>query len=125
VFKFFENLVNPYGPYEERDKPPTRLGPFMMEYARPFRRVFMITAAMSVVVAAIEVWLIYYMGRVVDLLGQGPAGFLENHGLELVAVGVFILVLRPLLQGLDVLLLNKAVYPKFCTLIRGRAHKQV
>jgi ATP-binding cassette subfamily B multidrug efflux pump len=125
VFKFFENLVNPYGPYEERDKPPTRLGPFMMEYARPFRRVFMITAAMSVVVAAIEVWLIYYMGRVVDLLGQGPAGFLENHGLELVAVGVFILVLRPLLQGLDVLLLNNAVLPNFGTLIRWRAHKHV
>ena len=97
----------------------------MMEYARPFRRGFMITAAMSVVVAAIEVWLIYYMGRVVDLLGQGPAGFLENHGMELVAVGVFILVLRPLLQGLDVLLLNNAVLPNFGTLIRWRAHKHV
>ncbi len=125
LFKFFENLVDPYVPYEERDKPSTRLGPFMMEYARPFRRVFFITGLMSIVVAAIEVWLIFYMGRIVDLLAVGPVGFMENHGFELMAVAAFILVLRPLLQAVDVALLNNAVLPNFGTLIRWRAHKHV
>jgi ATP-binding cassette subfamily B multidrug efflux pump len=125
MFKFFENLVDPYGPYEETDTPPTRLWPFLKAYAQPFRKVFAYTGAMSVLVAGIEIWLIYYMGRIVDLLGSDPEVFWRDHGIELIAVAVFILILRPLIQALDVLLLNNAILPNFGTLIRWRAHKHV
>jgi ATP-binding cassette subfamily B multidrug efflux pump len=125
MFRFFENLVDPYCDYPERDRPPTRLWPFMKLYAEPFRRVFFWTAVLSVVVAAIEIGLIYYMGRVVDLLGGDPAEVLAAHGVELIAVGLFIVFLRPLLHMLDVALLNNAILPNFGTLIRWRAHKHV
>ncbi|MEO0937469.1 MAG: ABC transporter ATP-binding protein [Pseudomonadota bacterium] len=125
MFRFFENLVDPYGPYAETDTPPTRLWPFLKEYSRPFTRVFAITAFMSVVVAAIEVGLIYYMGRVVDLLDEGPQVVWETYGLELILVAAFILVVRPALQALDVALLNNTILPNFGTLIRWRAHKHV
>jgi ATP-binding cassette subfamily B multidrug efflux pump len=38
---------------------------------------------------------------------------------------VFVLTIRPIVQGLDVALLNNAILPQFGTLIRWRAHRQV
>ncbi|MEL7089931.1 MAG: ABC transporter transmembrane domain-containing protein, partial [Planctomycetota bacterium] len=125
MFKLFESLVDPYTPYREADVPPTKLWPFLREYARPFTRVFVYAAIMSIIVAAIEVGLIYYMGRIVDLLGSDPAVFWETYGLEVTLVAVFILLIRPALQMIDVLLLNQTILPNFGTLIRWRSHKHV
>ncbi|MGR3758126.1 MAG: ABC transporter ATP-binding protein, partial [Tranquillimonas sp.] len=126
MFRFFENLVDPYTPYEETDAPPTRLWPFMRAYSQPFRRVFVATAVMSVLVAAVEIWLIYYMGRVVDMLSSGPpAEVWAARKWELLAVAAFILTVRPVLQAVDVLLLNNGVMPNYGTLYRWRAHKHV
>ncbi|WP_109465447.1 ABC transporter ATP-binding protein [Albibacillus kandeliae] len=125
MFRFFENLVDPYVSYEEKDVPPNRLWPFLRDYCGPFWRVFFWTGLLSIVVAAIEIWLIYYMGRLVDIMGGDPQVVWQRYGLELILVGLFILILRPLLHGLDVLLLNNAIMPNFGTLIRWRSHKHV
>ena len=82
MFKFFETLVDPYTIYPETDEPPTKLWPFLREYSQPFMIVFVMAAIMSVVVAAIEVGLIYYMGRIVDLMGESPAAFWDSHRSE-------------------------------------------
>ena len=125
MFRFFENLVDPYVDYPEQDTPPTRLWPFFRAYSVPFKKVFVITGVMSVVVAAIEIGLIYYMGRLVDLLNGSPAEVWNTYGTEFILVALFILILRPLLQALDVLLLNNAIMPNYGTLFRWRAHRQV
>ena len=126
MFRFFENLVDPYIAYEETDRPPTRLWPFMRDYARPFHRVFALTGVMSVVVAAVEIWLIGYLGRLVDTLSRTEPGEVwQIHGMELLLVALLIVFVRPLLQALDVLLLNNAIMPNFGTLIRWRAHRHV
>ncbi len=126
MFRFFENLVDPYTPYAETDAPPRRLWAFLWDYGQPFKRVFAITAIMSVAVAIVELGLIWYMGRVVDLMSNGdPATVLATHGWELIAAAIFILTLRPLIQGLDVALLNNSILPQFGALIRWRAHRQV
>ncbi|KMK65435.1 ABC transporter ATP-binding protein [Puniceibacterium sp. IMCC21224] len=125
MFRFFENLVDPYTPYSETDTPPTRLLPFLMEYARPFHRIFFWTGVMSVVVAMVEIGLIWVMGWVVDILSGDPAQVWADHGGVLLALAVFILLVRPVLQALDVLLLNNAIMPNFGTLVRWRAHRQV
>ncbi|QUJ76205.1 ABC transporter ATP-binding protein [Sulfitobacter albidus] len=125
MLRFFENLIDPYCDYPAEDRPPQRLFPFFMGYSKPFRGVFIATGVMSIIVAAIEVGLIYYMGRVVDLLEQGPQVVWDTYGAELIAVAVFIVFLRPILQGLDVALINNAIMPNFGTLIRWRAHRQV
>ena len=62
MFRFFENLVNPYCDYPETDTPPTKLWPFMRDYAQPFKSVFCAAGVMSIIVAAIEIGLISYMG---------------------------------------------------------------
>jgi len=126
MFRFFESLVDPYVDYPETDAPPRRLWPFMREWSRPFHRVFAVTAVLSVVVAAVEIGLIWYMGRVVDILSNAtPAQVWDDHGAELIGAAAFILLLRPLAQAADVLLLNNAIMPNYGTLYRYRSHRQV
>ena len=127
MFRFFENLVDPFVPYRAKDAPPDKLLPFIVDYAQPFRRVLVAAGLTSVAVAAIEIALIGYMGRIVDLLGSdgGPAQVWERHGTELMLAAAFILLIRPAVQLLDVALLNNALMPNFGTLIRWRAHGHV
>ena len=126
MFRFFENLVDPYADYPQDDTPPTRLWPFLMTYVRPFKRVFWAAGLMSVVVAAVEIWLIAYMGRLVDLIAPGTEQTVwADFGWEFIAVGVFLLTLRPVLQAVDVALLNQSIIPNFGTIVRWRAHRHV
>ncbi|MEP5762470.1 MAG: ABC transporter ATP-binding protein [Litoreibacter sp.] len=126
MFRFFETLIDPYAPYEEVDAPPRQLWAFMRAYSRPFKAVFWVAGILSVCVAAMEVGLIYYMGRIVDLLTLGePSQVIEMHGAEFIAVAVFILIVRPIIQGFDVAILNNAILPNYGTLFRWRAHKHV
>ncbi|SNR36745.1 ABC transporter ATP-binding protein [Puniceibacterium sediminis] len=125
MFRFFENLVDPYTAYPETNVPPTRLWPFMLDYVRPFRRVFIFAAVMSVVVALVELWLIWAMGWVVDILSGDPAQFWDSHGTALILLALFILLIRPALQALDVLILNNTIMPNIGTLFRWRSHRHV
>ncbi|MCP3972518.1 MAG: ABC transporter ATP-binding protein [Rhodobacteraceae bacterium] len=126
MFRFFENLVDPFAPYTQTDNPPQTLPAFLWDYAQPFKRLFVLTALMSVFVAAVEIGLIFYLGRVVDVLNGGdPAEVWAVYGMELILAALFVLILRPLIQVLDVALLNNAIMPNFGTLFRWRAHGQV
>ena len=127
MFRYFENLVDPYIAYKETDAPPRRLFAFLWDYSQPFKKLFALATLLSIMVAAIEVGLIWYMGRMVDML-SGPGTTAEiwaAHGWELIAMAVFVLFLRPVLQGLDVLILNNALLPNYGTLFRWRSHRQV
>ena len=126
MFRFFEGLVDPYTPYEETDHPPQRLIPFLRDYARPFHKVFAWAALTSVTIAGIEIWLLFYLGQIVDTLNTAnPTTFWSDYGLQLILVAVFILTLRPAVQAVQVGLLNNAILPNFGTLVRWRAHRQV
>ncbi len=126
MFRFFETLVDPYQPYARTDTPPRRLWPFLREYIRPFRKVFAVTAISSVIVGSFDVALIWYVGRMVDLLATGgPVETWAAHGTEIIAVALVILLLRPVLSGLHVALLHNTILPNFGTMIRYRAHAHV
>jgi ATP-binding cassette, subfamily B, multidrug efflux pump len=126
MFRFFENLVDPYGPYEQSDTPPRRLWPFLLQFIRPFRGVFAITAALSVIAAFSDVALIWYVGRLVDLLStSGPAEAWASHGSEMIGVALAVLILRPLLLVGNVALLHNTILPNFGTMIRWRSHAHV
>lgn len=126
MFGFFENLVDPYRPYTEVDAPPRKLWPFLKDYIRPFRGVFAVTGLFSVASALCEVALIWYLGRLVDLMmTSGPKAFLAAHGMEVALVALAILFLRPLIQVTNVALLHNTILPNFGTMIRWRAHRHV
>ncbi|MGZ9809280.1 ABC transporter ATP-binding protein [Pseudoroseicyclus sp. H15] len=124
-FRFFENLVDPYTPYEETDHPPKKLWPFLNQYARPFRKVFAATVVFSVTAAIIELWLIGYMGRLVNFLDAGVSGFWQAYGWELIFVAIFLLTIRPAVQIVGMALLHNTIMVNFGTLIRWRSHRHV
>ena len=126
MFGFFENLVDPYAAYAQSDAPPRRLWPFLKDYIRPFRGVFVVTALFSVGNAVLDVGLIWYLGRLVDLMsGQTPQDFLANHWVEIVVAALVILVVRPVVAGGSVGLLHNTILTNFGTMMRWRAHRHV
>jgi ATP-binding cassette subfamily B multidrug efflux pump len=126
VFRFFESLVDPYGPYEQSDTPPRRLWPFLAGYIRPFRKVFAVTTLTALLVASFDVSLIWYVGRMVDLLASAPPQtLLATYGWEFAIVALIILFLRPVISGVHVALLHNTILPNFGTMIRYRAHRHV
>ncbi|MGB5868814.1 MAG: ABC transporter ATP-binding protein [Albidovulum sp.] len=126
MFRFFENLVDPYCAYKETDAPPQRLLAFLGDYTRPFRLIFVVTVLIKIVVALFEVGLIWYVGRLVDLLGSGaPKSVLASHMGEFALAAFAVLVLRTLLTAIDVALLHNTILPNLGTLIRWRSHRHV
>jgi ATP-binding cassette subfamily B multidrug efflux pump len=126
MFRFFETLIDPYQPYPPQDAPPRRLWPFLAQYVRPFRKIFAVTASLSVVAAFVDVALIWYVGRLVDVLAEnGPVEAWAQYGAEMVLVALAILVLRPLILAANVALLHNTILPNFGTMIRWRAHSHV
>jgi ATP-binding cassette subfamily B multidrug efflux pump len=126
MFGFFENLVDPYAPYVQTDAPPRRLWPFLKDYIRPFRAVFIVTALFSVGNAVLDVGLIWYLGRLVDLMtGQTPQAFLAAHWVEILVAAFVILFVRPLVAGGSVGLLHNTILTNFGTMMRWRAHRHV
>ncbi len=126
MFKFFEGLVDPYAPYPQTDTPPRQMWPFLRDYIRPFKGVFAVTALVATANSAFDVGLIWYLGRMVDLLAMGePAQIWASHGTEIILVALAILVLRPLIGGTGVALLHNTILPNFGTMMRWRAHRHV
>ena len=126
MFRFFETLVDPFADHPVTDAPPSRLWPFLLSFVRPFRGVIIVTAALKCAVAAFELVLIWYMGRLVDLLAHADrATLLANHGTEFLLAAIAVLVVRTLVSGIDMALLHNTMLPNFGTMIRWRAHKHV
>ena len=126
MLRFFERLVDPYQDYDADAPPPRRLWPFLAVYLRPFRGVAALIVLFTAMVAAMEIGLIWYGGRIVDLLAEaGPAAVFERHGLELALVAVFIVAIRPVIGLIDVAFINQTLMPNIGTLVRWRAHRRV
>jgi ATP-binding cassette, subfamily B, multidrug efflux pump len=126
MFRFFENLVDPYQPYAETDTPPTRLWPFLKDYVLAFRKVFAWATLFSVGNAVLDVGMIWYLGRLVDQMSnQAPAEFLAAHWAELTVVALVVLFVRPLVAGGSVGLLHNTIMTNFGTMMRWRAHRHV
>ena len=126
MFRFFENLVDPYKPYVLNDTPPKGLWPFLRDYVREFRGVFTVTALFSVGNGVLDVGMLWYLGKLVDMMTQtSPGDFLAAHWFDLVMVAVVILFVRPVVAAGSVALLHNTILTNFGTMIRWRAHGHV
>jgi ATP-binding cassette subfamily B multidrug efflux pump len=126
MLRFFESLVDPYAAYDETAAPPDRLWPFLVDYLRPARLAMFWAGLFGVAVAVVEVWLIWYAGRIVDVIADTPRGEVwARHGIELAAVAAFVLVLRPLIQVASAAFLNQSLMPNVGAIVRWRAHRHV
>ncbi|MCX7301743.1 MAG: ABC transporter ATP-binding protein [Rhodobacterales bacterium] len=126
MFRFFENLVDPYLSYEQKDAPPTGLWPFMRQFLVPFRGVLVASVIFKALIAFGDVAIVWYVGKLIDhLSGTTPELFWAAHGAEILIVAALIIFIRPLVAAVDVALLHNTITPNFGTLIRWRAHRHV
>lgn len=126
MFRQFEKMVDPFAAYSDTDTPPDRLWPFMFAHLKPFRNVLFWATMFTLGVALVEIGLIHYAGRVIDLLeGSTPTVFFADHGTELLLITLFVLLIRPVVQIISAMFLNQALMPNIGTLVRWRAHRHV
>ena len=125
MFRFFENLVDPFSKYKELYNPPNTIRSFLMDYTKPFVGVFAITGVVATLAAASEIYLIYLLGWIIDIVSGDPSDVFKNHSNFFIWAIVFVLIVRPLIFALDVLLINNTLMVNVATLFRWRAHKHV
>jgi len=125
MFRYFENLIDPYADYEART-PPKALWPYFKMHLEPYRRLLPWMIGVGLIVALMESGLIFYSGRVIDLMEtSGKAAVWANHGLELLLAALFVLFARPVLIGLNHLLLEQSLVGNMQEQARWRAHKHM
>ncbi len=125
MFRRFRDLIDPFSPYRP-GTPPSSVRVFVLTHVRPLRPVIVLSLAAAALSAALEVWLIFYAGQLVDTLATTPPHTLwPELGIELLAVAALVLLVRPLVwlgrESLD----DIALRPAAATLIRWRAHRHV
>jgi ATP-binding cassette subfamily B multidrug efflux pump len=124
MFRFLEKLVDPFATNGDA-MPAQSAWLFLLNSLKPFRVVAAVSLTLTVVCAAMEVWLIFFAGRLVDALAATPRSELwAHHGNEFL-VALVVLILRPVLGTLQEGLDDVAFKPNAEALIRWRAHMHV
>ena len=124
VFERIEGMVDPFADYPmvTPDKRPTR---FVLSHLRPFRRVMIWAGVMGSLVAVLELGLIWYAGRMVDLMTAGPATFWAQNGAEVALAAIILLLLRPVTLAINAALLFAGISTNMLVQVRWRAHRHL
>lgn len=123
MFRFFENLLPPFPP-EEPTEPPRTLVGFCLHYTRGAWPYIIVSAVLTAIIGAIEVWLFGVMGQVVDWLSQtNRETFLQTEGWKLAAIAFLILVIMPLIDWSRLLLNQQTLMGNYPMRIRWQVHR--
>lgn len=125
MFRFFENLIDPFQKFHE-ETPPAKLWPYVKSHYGPYYKWMVWMALIGATVAFIETGLIFYTGRVIDLMEiTGPESFWSKNGLELLIATLFVLLLRPTIIGISHLFMEQTLVSNLHDQVRYRAHKHM
>jgi ATP-binding cassette subfamily B multidrug efflux pump len=126
VFQWFETRIDPYAPAAIVE-PPNRLAAFFWHYLKPVWWAFGALTVLTLVAAAIEVAIVAFIGRIIDLMKDtsSPAAFFAEHGTELAFMAFVALVARPVLSALADLSKQQMILGPVSVLVRWRAHSYV
>ncbi len=125
MYKLFENLVDPFQEYET-GTPPAGLWDYYKEQLRPFRRWLPVMLLTGMMVAMFEAWMIYYAGRLIDIMTTtGAANFWQTHQREIIMVALLVMFLRPFLIVLNHLFLEQTLAGNMQERVRWRAHRHM
>ena len=126
MFRFFENLVDPFQPYQDFETRPKTLPAFLHQYLKPFYGVFVWAGLFSIIAALVELVLIWAMGWIVDIMQDAsPDQMFAEYGYVFIGLFIFIMFIRPIFFSVNVLFLMNTFIPNIATLVRWRAHRYV
>ena len=114
-------LVQPYSSTDEA--PFADVWRFLKSHLPPIKKALILSLVVTILAAAIEVWLISYAGTLIDTLAVTPReNIMQSHGFELLMAAVILLLFRPLSQMLRQALNDIGLNCNVATLVRWRAH---
>ena len=126
MFRFFENLIDPYQSYDEEAEFPDRLIPFYLRFLWPARWVIAASLLLSLIFALTEAALARFAGQIVDLLTVAePATIWADHGSAFLAMAAVVFLLRPAVRVLEALVSDQGFYAQMGALIRWRTHRKM
>ena len=123
MFKFFENLLEPF-PEEIPQQAPDTLWAFCRHYSKGAEKFIVIMAISSGLIAIFEAALFGFLGRLVDWLStQSRETFLADEGKTLLLYGFFILVLMPIVVSLHAMITHQTLLGNYPMVIRWQSHR--
>ena len=130
LYRRFENWVSPFREPANL-RPPSSVAGFIWHYVGQARLAFFAMLVIGGIAPLVEAGLFYFVGRLVDILDQLPAGernwaaLWDVAGRELVFMGAVVLVIRTAIVGLSALVDEQTIVPGFFNLVRWQAHRHV
>ncbi|MCE8021566.1 ABC transporter ATP-binding protein [Halomonas sp. MCCC 1A11036] len=125
MFRYFENLVNPYPPGVP-ETPPRGLGAFILHFSRPVLPLLIVMSLLTALVSATEVLFFSYMGELVDwLAGAERDGFFAEYGWRLAGMAALVVIGLPLLTLLQSLITHQSIFGNYPMIGRWLAHRHM
>lgn len=122
LFEWAEGRVDPFAPYAETQPDPRPLW-FFVGHMRSFGPIIWPALISGFAMAALELGLIWYAGRLVDLMAGGTATFWADHGWEVALAAVLLLLIRPVAVAMNFAFLFCGVSTNMLAQARWRAHR--
>lgn len=115
------NLASPYASVGQA--PSGTVWRYLLSHVAPLRRVLGLSLIVTVLAAAIDVWLISYIGRLIDILAASSIDtFWATHGASLAVAAGMLLILKPASQLVRHAVNDIGLQCNAATLVRWRAH---
>ena len=126
IYNWFETRIDPFDRPADRPIPNT-LAAFYWHFVQPIWPVFLLLLAVGFAGSLIEVGLMAFVGRLVDMMRNtpDPKTFLADHAWLLFGMALVALVIRPLISTLHDLIKNQMITAAFTTRIRWQTHGHV
>ncbi|MEZ5851946.1 MAG: ABC transporter ATP-binding protein [Hyphomicrobiaceae bacterium] len=124
LFRWFEQRIAAF-PDAPPTQPPATLRAFFWHYLKPVRWAFALLTAATLALAMLEVTVLAFVGRVVDLMKAAttPQSFFQDHTGVLIAMAVLTMIARPLLSLLADLSKHQLIMGPVNIRIRWQAHR--
>ena len=124
LYSWFEARI-PAFPDDPPTQPPATLRDFFWHYLAPVWWAFALLTCVTLVLAVLEVAVLAFVGRVVDLMkdATSPATFFHDHALSLSIMAALTVIARPLLSLAADLLKHQMIMGPVNIRIRWQAHR--
>ena len=126
MLRWFETRIDAF-PQPAPSRPPDRLLAFYAYYLRPVWPVFVALLDAGFLGSLIEVTLLAFVGKLVDLMrvAQSPASFLADHGLLLAWMAFIAMVARPAVSTAHDIIKNQIIAGPVANRVRWLTHRYV
>ncbi|MDX9741216.1 MAG: ABC transporter ATP-binding protein [Gammaproteobacteria bacterium] len=123
MFRFFENLLDPY-PGGEPATPPQGLLAFIRHYSRPVFPWLVLMSLLTAALSAMEILFFSFLGDIVDWLAEAdPETFFSEHAWPLAGIATLILIVFPLLVAAQSLVVHQTIFGNYPMLARWLSHR--